>query len=120
MNWLWLFLGLLAIHWIADFILQTHWQATNKSKNNIALLHHVATYTTVLAVVSIVFFGFVGILYALVNGLLHFATDFNTSRWTARLYAKQDWHNFFVVIGFDQLLHQTTLLVTMYLFFVRT
>jgi hypothetical protein len=36
---------MLFIHWIADFVLQTHWQATNKSKNNIALTQHVTTYS---------------------------------------------------------------------------
>lgn len=116
---LWPYLVLLAAHWLADFVLQTGWQAQNKSKRLDALARHVATYTAVLTAVSIVLFGAAGVLFALANGILHFATDFFTSRWSARLYAKQDWHNFFVVVGFDQLIHQATLAVTMWFAFYR-
>lgn len=121
MIWLWLFLALLATHWLADFVLQTHWQAQNKSKSNMALGRHVATYTGVLAAASAVLFGISlpWLAFVLGNGALHFATDYGTSRLTSRLYAKQDWHNFFVVIGFDQLIHQTTLAATMWLVFVK-
>ncbi len=114
---MWQFLGLLAVHWVADFILQTHWQASNKSKNLGALARHVGIYTVGLAVGSVLIFGFfrpdVGV-FVLVNGALHFGTDYFTSRWTSALYAKGDWHNFFVVIGLDQLIHQTTLAVTLW------
>lgn len=120
---LWLFLALLTVHWFADFVLQTHWQATNKSKRNDALLAHVVTYTAVLgfastAVAIILRPGsglFVPVMFTLGNGVLHFATDYVTSRASSKLYAKQDWHNFFVVIGFDQLIHQTTLAITLWL-----
>lgn len=119
---LWQFLVLLATHWVADFILQTHWQASNKSKDNIALGRHVASYTAVLAAVSAVLFG-VGVpwlIFVASNGVLHFGTDYCTSRASAQLYAKQDWHNFFVVIGFDQLIHQTTLAATMWFLFATS
>jgi hypothetical protein len=118
------FLILLAVHWVADFVLQTQWQASNKSKNLEALLRHVGVYTIVL--VFTVPFIFPGDLethsarwFAFVagNGLLHFGTDFLTSRMTSRLYAKDDWHNFFVVVGLDQLIHQVTLAGTMLLIF---
>jgi Protein of unknown function (DUF3307) len=111
---IWQFLILLAVHWVADFVLQTHWQASNKSKNWQALSAHVMGYSVVLMFVSIYMFGAVGLLFAGVNGVLHFATDAVTSRITARLYAKQDWHNFFVVVGLDQLIHQVTLGVTLW------
>lgn len=116
MTQLWQFLALLAVHWIADFVLQTHWQATNKSKNNRALAQHVCVYTSALAAYVSFAFASAGmgiLIFVAVNGVLHFATDWCTSRMSSRLYAKQDWHNFFVVIGFDQLIHQTTLAVTM-------
>jgi len=115
---LWQFLALLAVHWVADFVLQTHWQASNKSKNNEALIRHVLTYTLVLSLATDVTFPNVAWrdweMFVTANGFLHFWTDYVTSRASSKLYAKQDWHNFFVVIGFDQLIHQTTLAVTMW------
>lgn len=117
------FLALLVVHFVADFMLQTHWQAQNKSKNNEALGRHVASYTAVLLVATpFIFPGmrtvgepepYVGwFLFVALNGALHFATDYFTSRWTSKLYAKGDWHNFFVVVGLDQLIHQFTLALT--------
>jgi hypothetical protein len=107
---------MLVVHWIADFVIQTHWQATNKSKDNIALLAHVTTYTLCIGFVT-PFLGGVWILWIIfvfVNGIAHFITDYFTSRWTSRLYARQDWHNFFVVVGLDQLIHQMTLAGTLW------
>lgn len=119
MNILSAFLILLLVHWVADFVLQTHWQATNKSKRLDALSYHVANYTLVLGTVAFVLFGVWGLAFAAVNGALHFATDFCTSRWTSHLYARQDYHNFFVVIGLDQLIHQYTLAITLWLIMLR-
>jgi hypothetical protein len=112
---LWQFVMLLAVHWFADFVLQTHWQAQNKSKNFLALFSHVVFYTLILMIASLVIFGATWPVYffVLTNGALHLATDAVTSRITSRFYAKQDWHNFFVMVGFDQLIHQVTLAVTM-------
>lgn len=120
---LWQFLALLAVHWVADFVLQTHWQASNKSKRLDALAKHVGTYTLVLCAGTLFIFpdqqnGMEVLLFTLANGALHFVTDYFTSCWSAKLYAKQDWHNFFVVIGFDQLIHQATLAVTMLVIFL--
>ena len=119
------FLALLAVHWFADFVLQTHWQASNKSKRLDALVGHVFVYTSVLGLASFFLFAADAISatyklwfwFVLLNGALHFATDYFTSRISSRFYAKQDWHNFFVVIGFDQLFHQLALAWTMLLFF---
>ena len=106
-------LTLLVAHWIADFVLQTHWMAQNKSKSNDALLYHVLTYTTCMTVASVFVFPPVHAvsLWIVINSIAHFATDWVTSRWSARYFGKE-WHNFFVVVGFDQLLHYTTLLLT--------
>lgn len=119
MSILWAYLALLGTHWLADFVLQSHWQASNKSKRLDALALHIMTYTAVLAAASVLLFGVNGVVFAAVNGILHFGTDYFTSRRSSRLYAKQDWHNFFVVIGFDQLIHQTTLAATMWFAFYK-
>lgn len=111
------FVALLVVHWIADFVLQSHWMASNKSKSMEALWTHVAFYTGALLVGSALIFGLrwgLGV-FAVVNGALHFSTDYYTSRLSSRLWAQQRWHDFFVVIGFDQLLHQITLAATMWL-----
>lgn len=113
------FLVLLTVHWMADFVLQTHWQAQNKSKNNVALYRHVLVYTTCISACTAVLFGpgFYWLYFVWLNFALHFATDYVTSRVTSRLYVAQKWHDFFVVIGLDQLIHQTTLAATMFFFF---
>ena len=153
---LWQFVVLLATHWVGDFVLQTHWQASNKSKNNIALSRHVLIYTGCLAAVSYPLLawpdhGRQWLLFVVANSALHFATDYCTSRWSSRLFGPavrdlhdimtytdsyghppdernmrimaldpgKHFHNFFVVIGFDQLIHQITLALTMTIFFVQ-
>jgi hypothetical protein len=114
------YLVLLVCHWIADFVLQSDWQASNKSKSNVALSRHVLIYTGCLGVVAALLFGPgpFWLLFVLGNGILHFSTDYFTSRWSSRLFGN-DWHTFFVVIGFDQLIHQLTLAATMRLAFYR-
>jgi membrane-bound metal-dependent hydrolase YbcI (DUF457 family) len=110
-------------HWIADFVFQSHWMATNKSKNNIALGSHVLVYTIIIGLLlGIPLYVYGNIPYntlatwVAVNGILHFLTDYITSRITSKLWQKQDYHNFFVVVGLDQVIHYTCLFATiMYL-----
>lgn len=129
-----LILQMLFSHWVSDFVLQSHWMATNKSKNLIALTAHVATYTAafgflmltlgvvlagtpywslaIMAMMSPVsFFSWVGL-----NGVLHFITDFFTSKLTSILWQRGDYHNFFVIVGLDQLIHYSCLILTLFLF----
>ena len=107
------FVCFLGMHWIADYVLQTHWQASNKSSNNEALTRHVAVYAASISVMSVMVFGLgYGILFVAVNAVLHWCTDYGTSRWSARLFGR-DWHDFFVVLGLDQLIHQFTIAGTL-------
>lgn len=100
------------LHWIADFILQSDYTAKNKSKSNLVLLNHVAIYAIPFFIAS-VFWSFSPV-WIILNAALHFVIDWCTSRVTSKLWAKQQVHNFFVVIGLDQALHLTCLLVTYY------
>lgn len=95
---------ILTLHWIADFILQTDKMAINKSTSWVWLSSHVGIYTLCLLPF--------GPGYALANGFAHFITDAITSRITSYLWKKGDRHNFFVVIGADQLLHSAFLIFT--------
>jgi len=99
---------LIWLHFIADFVLQTDEVAISKSKDNKILLLHVVIYS-----LPFLYFGW---LFALINGALHFVTDYFTSRWTAKLWAEEKRHQFFVVIGFDQAIHITTLIITYHYF----
>jgi hypothetical protein len=108
-------LWVIVAHWYADFVCQTHWQASNKSKNWSALTRHVTSYTVVVGILI----GWEAqgwaqaALFVAITFAAHFLTDAVTSRITSRLYAKQDWHNFFVVIGLDQVLHYVQLFLTL-------
>jgi hypothetical protein len=73
-----LFILIIWIHFISDFILQANFLAINKSKNNQILLLHCGIY-------SIPFLIF-GLDYALLAGILHFIVDFVTSRITTYFY----------------------------------
>jgi Protein of unknown function (DUF3307) len=114
------FVFLLVVHWFADFVLQTHWQASNKSARIDALARHVLIYTIVFAVASMLLLGVEGAPFAGLNGLLHLATDYVTSRQTSRLYAEKRYHDFFVIVGLDQLIHQVTIAITLCGFFHDT
>lgn len=94
------------IHTIADFWLQTRKLAETKSSNIVALTKHVAIYTTPLFL-----FGW---QFALINGALHWMTDFCTSKLTTHFYKKENTYAFFGVIGIDQAIHMTCLILTYY------
>jgi hypothetical protein len=114
----WQLVALLATHWVGD--LQTNFQASNKNKRLDALSLHVATYSATLFAVAVILFGLMpAITFAVVNAALHFMTDYITSRISSKLWAKQDWHRFFVTIGFDQLIHQATLAFTLWVMVAR-
>lgn len=127
------FLLLLAAHWVGDFVLQTHWQASNKSKNLSALSRHVLVYSACIGLAALFMYGptLAVLEFFVANFILHLITDAVTSRITSKLFLAQfdkfgeeyggrllmkknfNPHNFFVVIGYDQLIHQATLAWTM-------
>lgn len=88
-------------HFIADFLLQTKQMAELKSSSNVMLGFHAFVYACP--------FIWVGIQYAIINGVLHFIVDWITSRQTSRLWLERKVRLFFIVIGFDQAIHLTCL-----------
>lgn len=107
---------LLGTHYVADYVVQTEWQAENKWQDNLALWSHCSTYTVCLMIPALLIWGFSAAPFILLNYGLHFATDYCTSRVTHSLWEQRRTHDFFVVLGLDQLIHQLTLAATMWLF----
>ena len=98
-----LLLLLIVIHYVADFWLQTEWMATNKSTNTDALILHCMIY-------SIPFLWF-GIEFAVLTGLMHYITDFTTSRVASYYHKQGKTRKFFQVIGIDQTIHMFCLVL---------
>ena len=152
-------LYILFLHFIADFLIQTSWQATNKSKSLVALTKHIATYAITMCIGLMVWWipdvlleltlelvdlapwaavvllvpwapmivlvdevrdtylllyssAFAVATYVYVNTLLHFFTDFFTSRIAS--WGMRTGHNkvFWSIIGFDQFIHAFCLITT--------
>lgn len=111
---------ILAVHFFADFVFQSTKMATGKSKSLKWLSIHVGVYGLV-SVLSAVFISmrldsyYYGFSWWAANIILHFAVDFFTSKITSRLWEQKNMRLFFVMIGFDQLLHNVCLLGTFYI-----
>jgi uncharacterized membrane protein len=119
------------IHWIADFVLQTDWQAQNKSKNNFALLSHTSNYSMVWLLPMCLVFGkmkggattewivWSTLYFSMITFVAHTITDYFTSRLNSKLWSAGKVHYFFVSIGFDQVLHYGQLFLTYHYLFNR-
>ena len=108
-------------HFFADWVMQSRKMAENKSKSWYWLSLHVLVYTVVFTFNSFIIFHDLFnieteyILYfGLINGALHFITDAITSRFTTHYYTTGKMKAFWTTIGFDQLIHQTCIFVTLY------
>lgn len=105
------------LHWVFDFHLQSDEMAKGKSKDNGTLMSHVSVYSIGLVFMllfNLFFFKTVlaGAIFILLNSVLHFCTDWVTSRASAALWVDQKVHDFFVCIGFDQWIHTICLFGT--------
>ena len=103
----------LIAHYIGDFFFQSRDIATSKSSSNLSLSIHVAIYTaTILAFSFLVdFTSYQRSVFVIYNGLVHFLTDYTTSRITTAAYKKGDMTKFWDTVGFDQFIHIYTLYV---------
>lgn len=110
-------------HFVADFMLQNDKMAQNKSTSNIWLSNHVMVYSAAMLGIMAPFVYFMDsatshiqllwlLVWVTINGALHWITDWCSSRATSYLWQKGDRHNFFVVIGADQAIHLSTMVVT--------
>ena len=117
------FAVLLVAHFIADFKFQSHYIAVNKSKSWTVLSAHVFIYTVTVSVYLWAWFLLMEInvsnrlsyviWFAAITFTLHFLVDMVSSRVNSFYWSKQQWHYFFVSLGFDQLLHHLSLFATL-------
>ena len=103
---------ILSVHYFADFIVQTDWQAKNKSSRFDALARHVTNYTGIMFALSFVMWRNNPLMacWAVANGIAHCVVDYFTSRTAKRFFSLGNYRGGFMVIGLDQLIHQTCLL----------
>ncbi len=102
---------LLFAHWVADFLFQTNAMALNKSISVKWLTLHVLTYMAIMLIFVFLLLPWeTALIFAGVNGVLHWMTDFFTSKLTTAY--KDDRRNFFLIIGLDQFIHAATLILT--------
>ena len=113
-----LIIFVLLIHFLADFGLQTHQQATEKSNCPHALLSHTGVYSLVWLFASYTQLGnwALAFAFAFITFIAHTLTDLATSNIGKPFWEKKDPHNGFVVVGFDQVLHYIQLFLTFQLF----
>ncbi len=112
---MWVMTLIFAAHWFGDFVFQRHQWSIDKSSSNIALGKHVVTYTLTLFAFFLIILPLEKVLLiAVINGLAHFAIDYVTSRVNRRLWAAERIHDFFVSVGFDQLLHYIVLFYSIF------
>lgn len=125
--------GILFTHHVGDFMMQTHYQATNKWQSMAALTGHIARYCAILLLfcavyfctqmpaepaIALTVFGKL-MVWASFNTVAHFVTDLYTSKWVhKKSVAAQEnffkYHDFFVAINCDQMLHYAALYISWY------
>jgi hypothetical protein len=109
-----LLLILYLFHFIDDFILQSDEMAINKSTSLKWLTIHSIVYGIPISIIA---YDLVGLQFGIFNTLAHFLVDFFSSRMTSSFWKSGNRHWFFVTIGFDQLIHITTITLSFLLFF---
>lgn len=100
-------------HWVGDFLLQTSDMAHYKSTSIKWLTFHVAVYSTALLLFSVWLMDARSLAwFVFSNAMLHWITDFFTSRIASKYSSRP--RIFYSVIGFDQFIHYSTLVLTSY------
>ncbi len=114
---IWIVLIILFWHWIADFVLQSDEDARGKSKNWNNLLNHtgiysISYYLPIMVGELILNYSAMLLLFPIITFICHTGQDYYTSRVNAQLLDDKKIHQFFISVGFDQLLHFIQLLLT--------
>ena len=141
---LWIVFAIILIHFIADFCVQTDEQAKKKSSSWYYLLAHTLSYSTIFVVIGSLYGvgmgnNWLGLQFGGITFICHTLTDYFTSRLNKYLAPErfnivlknvitkddsekvfwhfpkgESYHNLFVSIGGDQVLHYIQLFLTFY------
>jgi thiosulfate reductase cytochrome b subunit len=106
----------MSLHFVGDFMFQTENMSKNKSSDWSVLLLHSWVYATVL-LVWVIYLGliqptkveFLPLVYMVILSS-HICIDGITSRVTHNFWDDGKYHEFFVTIGLDQLIHFSIIL----------
>jgi|AntRauTorcE11898_2_1112593.scaffolds.fasta_scaffold01709_3 hypothetical protein len=115
---------ILLAHYVADFLLQSRYMADNKSHRFDVLSFHVSIYGMMLTLILFPIFMYAGVpafdtaVYLLLNTILHLITDYFTSKASSRAFSDKNIYKGMAIIGFDQFIHSTCLLVSYLLLLV--
>ena len=112
-------------HWVADFIFQKDEDARNKSKSLKHLASHIKDYAIVFGLLTLAplqaLLSYTTTNYYLLilaflatNIITHLGIDYVTSKITSKLWAEGKVHEFFVIVGLDQLLHTAIIVLSLY------
>lgn len=108
-------------HFVGDFTLQSRDMAVNKSHSLKHLFKHVGVYWITTFLLVFMLSGFLEvwaiISWSLVNAGFHLITDFFTSKASAYFYETDQTYKFWNMIGFDQLIHIITIIITASIYF---
>lgn len=119
------FILIIVLHWVADFVFQAESWSLGKSKTWTPLLKHTITYSSLWLVPTWIMTGdwINSLLFVVITFVAHTITDYFTSRVVSKKFANNYYGspipNFgaFSTIGFDQVLHYTQLILTWYWLF---
>lgn len=104
---------ILLSHFLCDFVLQTSEQAERKHKLEWDLFAHVFMYSLVMSVFMLTILTPLNVFrFFIVTGVTHYIIDAFTSNISKSFFDRKDYHNGFVTVGADQVLHYIQLYLT--------
>ena len=112
-------------HWVADFIFQKDEDAKNKGKSLKHLINHIKDYAIVFSLLTLAplhallsyattNYYLLILTFLAINIITHFGIDYVPSKITSKLWAEGRVHEFFVIVGLDQLLHTAIIVLSLY------
>ena len=108
---------IILIHVIADFFLQGSKLSKLKALKLPYLFEHVGIYTLMFLILSPILLGMTiveGIIFSLLNGVLHLIIDYFTGRFKTK-YFEEDEAKYLTTIGVDHTLH-LLILISSYIY----